>query len=533
MRRRQVAALLLLVLLPLGLLTWLGVRGESARRALARERIGGLGSLRTEHVESQIAGLLDRRARHLLGEVDPASLDGARLRALMRSSPDVDAVFVQREDGALEFPSRRQGLSSGEAALLLRVRRILLQRELWHAEPAELEAKGSSLGDRSYGFVQQSVAQSASTDVDGSFGWYSWYWETGLHLLFWVRDGDRRIAALEISRERLIADIVTEVLAEPWRDGELLLHDSRGRVLHRWGAELGADDAGLHQERALGAPLSGWRLAYRHRSLRGSGDSIFLLVAGLLVVGAALTGLSVYLYRESLREQRDASQKVAFVSQVSHELRSPLTNIRMYAELMSEEEPSGRAKDHLRVIASEAQRLSRLIENVLCFARGQRKAHRLERRRHRLSESVERVLDQFAPLFDELGIRVCLEGDREQHAFFDRDAFEQILGNLLSNVEKYAADGGVLELRWKEKGETVSLVVADRGPGIPKAKREVVFLPFTRLSDSIREGASGTGIGLSLARDLARRQGGELRLVDSEQGARFELTLPSEEGSEG
>jgi signal transduction histidine kinase len=108
---------------------------------------------------------------------------------------------------------------------------------------------------------------------------------------------------------------------------------------------------------------------------------------------------------------------------------------------------------------------------------------------------------------------------------FDRDAVEQILGNLFSNVEKYAASGGRMEVTSTQQGTTTSIVVSDRGPGIPKGQEERIFAPFHRLSNKLSDGVAGTGIGLSIARDLARKHGGDLRVVPSAAGASFLLEL--------
>src|SRR6185503_4134452 len=102
---------------------------------------------------------------------------------------------------------------------------------------------------------------------------------------------------------------------------------------------------------------------------------------------------------------------------------------------------------------------------------------------------------------------------------------EQILGNLFSNVEKYAAQGGLMEVTSRQNGSTTLIVVADRGPGIPRGQEEKIFDPFHRLSNKLSDGVTGTGIGLSIARELARKHGGDLKAVASDVGACFLLEL--------
>jgi signal transduction histidine kinase len=255
----------------------------------------------------------------------------------------------------------------------------------------------------------------------------------------------------------------------------------------------------------------------------------FFGAAGLVVVGVVLTGLAVFFYRESSRELREARSRVRFVNQVSHELRTPLTNIRLYAELLEGRIGDGdvEARRKLEVIVAESERLSRLIGNVLTFARQGRGELALHPRPGSLDEVVGDVVEQFRPALAARGVTVEQALDAKGAVLLDRDAVEQIVGNLLSNVEKYAPRSGPLEIRsHREAGRTL-LQVADRGPGIPQVSTEAVFRPFVRLSNRLTEGVSGTGIGLAIARDLARLQGGELRLVPSERGACFELELPN------
>jgi signal transduction histidine kinase len=111
----------------------------------------------------------------------------------------------------------------------------------------------------------------------------------------------------------------------------------------------------------------------------------------------------------------------------------------------------------------------------------------------------------------------------EVQAVFDADAVEQILGNLLSNVEKYAAGSGEVVVTVSDDG---SVEVRDHGPGVEASDTERVFEPFYRSRSDLTEGVSGTGLGLSIARTLAGAQNGSLRIVAADSGATFVLQLP-------
>ena len=312
-------------------------------------------------------------------------------------------------------------------------------------------------------------------------------------------------------------------------DTRLALLDARDEVLYQWGDYQPDPSEEAVATWDVGAPLKPWKLTY-HTSQRPAGASgsgtLFLLLAGLAAVGLALVGLAVYFYRESSREIREAGQRVSFVNHVSHELKTPLTNIRMYAELLQEhlEGRDDKPARYLDVVVTESQRLSRLIDNVLTFSRHQRGALKLRRSARVVDDTVSRLVEYFAPALEDKEIPIRFTPGAPGKVMLDTDALEQILSNLLGNVEKYAS-GGRVEVSTSRNGSTTTILVTDKGPGIPESDRERVFEPFVRLGAGVDEGAAGTGIGLSIARELARLHGGDLVLRPSKQGAVFELTL--------
>ena len=185
------------------------------------------------------------------------------------------------------------------------------------------------------------------------------------------------------------------------------------------------------------------------------------------------------------------------------------------------------------MICSESRRLTRLIANVLSLARRQRGKLAVRPAPAVPDRVVADLLEQFRPGLERAGIAIAFEAGADGPVLVDADALEQILGNLVGNVEKYAADGGSLEIATRQDGDRLVVTVADRGPGIPRAAARRVFEPFVRLSGSVSEGASGTGIGLAIARDLARLHGGDLTLEPAGTGARFRVTLATRPAREG
>lgn len=268
---------------------------------------------------------------------------------------------------------------------------------------------------------------------------------------------------------------------------------------------------------------------------RESGDVFnrsFWVLSGMLILVLTLAlffggTLLVWLAR---RAALDAMRKTDFLSNISHELKTPLTTIRMYAELLEDGRVASEAKQrrYYRTIGSETQRLSRLVHNILQFSALQKGKSRLRPQPLDLAEWARSVCEGQEVRFNEAGLRLlpCLpEGKIEVTA--DPDAVEQGLLNLLDNAIKYAAEGEVVSCRLSVEDGFARLTVEDCGPGIPKEQQEKIFEAFHRIDDSLTSSKPGSGLGLSITLSLFRQMGGDLRYEPNEpKGSRFHLELP-------
>jgi signal transduction histidine kinase len=224
-------------------------------------------------------------------------------------------------------------------------------------------------------------------------------------------------------------------------------------------------------------------------------------------------------------------QKTTFVSNVSHELKTPLTSIRMYAELLDQQRTHDPAKTsrYLGIIVGESQRLTRLVNNVLNFARLDQKRRSFDVRNVDLLPILRRILDDQTVILERAGLTLTtqLPGHLLPCAL-DEDAFEQILLNLLDNAVKYAASGSRVEVSAQSRDAGACVSIRDHGPGIPASQREAVFREFHRVENSLSATVSGTGLGLSIARRLARGFGGDLVCHPAPGGgALFDVILPA------
>ncbi|MGN6546213.1 MAG: sensor histidine kinase [Aureliella sp.] len=373
--------------------------------------------------------------------------------------------------------------------------------------------------------------------VVASSHWTTWYHGRGLVLGYWTSSPGSTVTLVIVPRGRWLADIVAALPDnhKPRDDARIQLVDVEGSVVAQWGnldIELaGARDAEL----AVVPPLEGWRfrmtLAPEARALAGGTSSRTASVLGAAGFSIALISLGVLITLNLSRQLRLAQQQVSFVTQVSHELRTPLTNIRMYADLAysalqaQHDEHLSEELHRLAIIQQESSRLGRLIENVLGFARSGRSQPSLRPQPVAdLEAMIDQIVDPFSPQIEELGMRIERVRGVAQTVCLDREAFEQILVNLISNALKYAASGKLLRIETALDGDMLYVHVIDDGPGIPKRFRQRVFQPFVRVSNRLEDPA-GTGIGLSIARQLARRHGGDCTLEPTARGCSFCVKL--------
>lgn len=508
-------------------------REAEARRAAARRDA----DLRLQTLSGELAALLGDLEAELLAALrelpergTPAAVlaeaDGVdALAALSRVHPLVVATFALDARGQRTYPPSGALATDDEQAFVARTRAIWSGVAPIYTPPRPEGAPAAA----SLGNVSRELKQAAAPPPAPTTGWLAWHWEEGLHLLFYVRRA-RDTLGVELDRTALVARYVGRLPNDEPGGARVSLVDARGDVVYAWGHAPWTRPPAPLASLALPHPLDSYRLTY---VVEGGDTSTGLgPPLALTAVVLALVALAFVVARERGRALREAEARMSFVTQVSHELKTPLTNIRLYAELLGEalegldDDAVEAPRRHLAVIDLETQRLSRLIHDVLSFSRRQSGRLELHPREVDVGELAARVLAQFAPSFAAKGLVATLHGAAPAPRALDPDAVAQILGNLLSNAEKYAASGGAIAVELAQDGASTTIAVRDHGPGVPAAERARIFEPFYRSSDALSDGAAGTGIGLTIARALAELHGGALVVEDAAPGARFRLTLP-------
>jgi signal transduction histidine kinase len=287
----------------------------------------------------------------------------------------------------------------------------------------------------------------------------------------------------------------------------------------------------LLQQRVLDSPLGFWTVGLR----RSTADPLIEaekraearqlgLVLGLLVV---LSGGLFFTYRGVKRETDLARLKSDFVSTVSHELKTPLTSIRMYAEMLQQgiATDEDRRQRYQRVIIRESERLGQLITNVLDFSRVERGTRRYELLALDATELCAEAVATFKRLADGEKVSILSElpaGAAKIHG--DREAAMTSLLNLLSNAAKYSRDDPRIELSLEERGDQIAIRVSDHGIGIPLTEQKKIFRDFYRAAGAREAGVEGTGLGLALVRRHMSACGGRVE-VTSKPGEGSTFTL--------
>ena len=279
----------------------------------------------------------------------------------------------------------------------------------------------------------------------------------------------------------------------------------------------------------LGDEFPAWYLLVQLSKEAASQESIILLSGGL-VLGLFLVliaGGSVVIHKAHTDHQ-DILQKTTFVSAVSHELKTPLTSIRMYSELLDSEnlEPQKRAQ-YTDTISRESQRLTSLINNLLTHSsieHGKRKYRYME---FDLVSMISTTLKDYEKAIQFAGVDCEVDMPQELiQVKFDESVLKMVLVNLIENVLKHACDGGWIQIAAREEAGIVFLEVADKGTGIPDENRKLIFDPFFQGESLMKNKKPGTGLGLSIARSMMLDCGGSLELVDSaNKGATFRITF--------
>jgi signal transduction histidine kinase len=386
--------------------------------------------------------------------------------------------------------------------------------------------------------AEAEFAQLIGNQTDGMLARFL---QNKLKLIFWHRLNSEPdlIFGAQLNLPRVVENLRALVQPDPALQNEIclaLLDDnakpvalSRTNFLANWKRPFVATE--------IGDALPHWEVAAYlvnpaalTHAARTAEFTLGLLVAVLLLA----IGIGSWLIVASLNsELKLARQKTDFVSNVSHELKTPLTSIRMFSELLAENRVADEAKrrSYLQIITAEAARLTRLINNVLDFSRMESGEKKYNFQICELTEVVRATAETFRPHLEANGFK--FDCDWPEIKIFvrgDADALSQIVVNLLSNAEKYANGKKEIAIQLAQKQSPLphaEIKILDRGSGVPRGSEEKIFEKFYRAHDSLSSGIQGSGLGLTIARQIARAHGGDVIYEPRDGGGScFVLRLP-------
>jgi len=405
------------------------------------------------------------------------------------------------------------------------------------AEPVDTDARALGGGNENAPKAEVAVRTFASEIDPFELG----VLDTGHLVLFrnvW-RDGQRYVQGALLDRETFVATAVEM----PYRASSLgsashLNVAFHGRVLDSFAAAASdyrsaADDlAGTVLYRArLSPPFGDVELTFLVDALpRAPGTGLLAWIA--VTIAVVLVGGFYLMYRFGAGQMRLARQQQDFVSAVSHELKTPLTSIRMYGEMLK----SGWADEAKRqtyydYIHSESERLSRLIENVLQLARLTRNSQRFDPKAVTVAELVDVARSKVATQVERAGFALVVRNETPDgtSVVVDVDCAAQIFINLVDNALKFSANAAIkkVEIAGRRNSDgSVLLTVRDYGPGVPKAQLKKIFELFYRAENELTRETVGTGIGLALVRQLATAMGARVDARNCDPGAEFRVEFP-------
>jgi signal transduction histidine kinase len=392
--------------------------------------------------------------------------------------------------------------------------------------------------DQQLSRVAPQVSDFETATSDGSDGVLARYTQNALELIFWTRppEADGYVFGFALSAKS-VRELVKEALAviDPHpRDACIAVLDENIRPVAASQPDFAIGGRQPFVSSEIGEVLPHWEAAlYLLHPGELARSARLLTLTFVLLIAVALAAIlagGVFVALDARKQLALAQKKTDFVSNVSHELKTPLTSIRMFAELLEQgrfDEPGKRSR-YLRIIILESERLTRLINNVLDFARADRKQKNYHMADIDLQRVVDRVWEAQTIHLQEAGF-TCerVTKDAPYPVTADADAIGQVLVNLLSNAEKYSGTRREVGLHSSRENGSVLISVQDRGIGVPDSEGEKIFEAFHRSNDSLASNVQGSGLGLTLARNIARDHGGDIEYHKRDDGGSvFTLRLP-------
>ncbi|MDB4914132.1 MAG: two-component histidine kinase [Gemmatimonadetes bacterium] len=373
------------------------------------------------------------------------------------------------------------------------------------------------------------VAVRAVYAADGSRVLYGYVGELRPLLAIAIPDMVARTPLFPQSLRRVLPNHTLVALTIATTDGVVIFRDAAD-VAGRTKVALTFANAAFGGVRVTLTPNTDVAALLSSSSSDGAGAVAIPALSAVLLTLLAFMLAHVWVAR---RESALTAARLGFLAAVSHEFRTPLAQILVAADTLPLLAPGAfdppEARTALGAIVHGAERLGHLVDNVLHVARGDRPDPTQRLEPLQLAPLVEDVVERFLPVASEADVCIAVDLAADVVVNANRELLTRILLNLLDNAVKYGARPQTVVVSLTRCDDRARLTVDDEGPGVPAADRERVWEPFTRLARDAAQ--TGSGIGLTVVRDLTRSAGGTVNIESAPGGgARFVVELPLARG---
>ncbi len=546
---RLAAGLAIVVAIPMGVLFYFQFRSLNDIEKTSAVVLRQLSSDTADSLIETVEAYLNRPYFNVLLRVPQARVEPLDLpfidpvmRNALIESPYVTSFFVWTERGPhanqwLTYDHASVAQSAGDVESRFRVDRVF----------------GDKLLPRLHQLVKTRMAIVAFTEeINGR----RYYVQAQMRFESFARERMTSVVGFAVDAERLRTEFIPAVLrdrlanvqqpvgfpslkaavlaedgtrifdSDPSRSDDMPV-DERNFAVIFFDKELVAFAAPYEQQREIW----GLRTGYGPLSIPEIVSASTRPQRALMLVLAVAMALGVFLVAgAAAREVRVAELKSNFVASVSHDLKTPLALIQLFAETLElgRVRTPERAQEYYRIINGEAKKLTRLIENILDFSRMEAGLRPYRMEPADLGEVVTRVLARMETQFAQGNFVVTAEiAPGLPHVLADEGATEQAIENLLANAIKYSGDSHQIDVRAHQRGGHVEVSVTDHGIGISRREQARIFRKFYRVQRELGGGPQGTGLGLAIVDHTMRGHGGFVRVTsEPQQGSTFTLHFP-------
>jgi signal transduction histidine kinase len=496
---RQLAVFALVgIAVPAAILTALGYvslrQWETSSELLFKEQARDLATMAADKIEMMLKHSDDDVLARLQTVIASPTLDQGALDDLLASLPLVRRLYLLNRRGELLYPHPAR---ADEAAVLAGLR----------AEAAQ--AAWEKGGRRELRVAEHLVVATVCT----------------------LHDGTPVLTAVSRDPDVLRREVFDRTVRSLESPAIVAVVDDRDRPVYSGGTLDRADRIATARFRET---LPNWRVAIYQPQGTSPRESlrrqITLFTAAFCLLIVVIVAGIVTTYRLMRRETEMSRLKADFVANVSHDLKTPLSVIRMFGETleMGRITDDAQRREYYQVITRESERLSRLIENVLDFSRIESGRRRYDIVPTAVEPLIRETLDAFSFPFAQHGFKVTVTVAPDlPEVPMDGDAISQALANLVDNALKYAGDRKSIAIEATLADGHLALSVADEGIGIPEREQARIFEKFYRVGRSETQGRRGSGVGLALVRHVVLAHGGRVTVASAPgDGSRFTLCLP-------